>query len=227
MVLWNHSILKVRQIFIPVPDEFQYEPISNTYGDPTRRPEIKNATIEYIAPAEYMVSLTTLNIICITGRWWFVWLIGFFQLRPPQPPIYLYLLDVCHYATESGYLKVFCDVLLEELDRIPGDSRTQIGFITYDSHVHFYNLAEGLSQPRQMIVTDVDDIFLPCPNDLLVNLNECKQLVSDLLEQIPTKFGNSPDTNSGLGAALQVINLLKLTNLLLFFKLLFNCCFMF
>lgn len=38
-----------------VPDEFQYDPMSNSYGDPTRRPEIKNATIEFIAPAEYMV----------------------------------------------------------------------------------------------------------------------------------------------------------------------------
>jgi hypothetical protein len=40
---------------ISVPDEFQYDPISNSYGDPSRRPEVKNATIEFIAPAEYMV----------------------------------------------------------------------------------------------------------------------------------------------------------------------------
>ena len=39
-----------------MPDEFQYDPMSNSYGDPTRRPEIKNATIEFIAPAEYMVT---------------------------------------------------------------------------------------------------------------------------------------------------------------------------
>lgn len=41
--------------FTQVPEEFQYDPMSNSYGDPTRRPEIKNATIEFIAPAEYMV----------------------------------------------------------------------------------------------------------------------------------------------------------------------------
>ena len=40
-----------------VPDEFQYDPISNSYGDPSRRPEVKNATIEFIAPAEYMVGI--------------------------------------------------------------------------------------------------------------------------------------------------------------------------
>jgi protein transport protein SEC24 len=42
---------------------------------------------------------------------------------------------------------------------LPGDGRTQIGFITYDSSVHFYNLAEGLSQPQQMIVVDTDGMF--------------------------------------------------------------------
>lgn len=40
---------------LPVPEEFQYDPMSNSYGDPTRRPEVKNATIEFIAPQEYMV----------------------------------------------------------------------------------------------------------------------------------------------------------------------------
>lgn len=128
------------------------------------------------------------------------------KLRPPQPPVYLYLFDVSHAAIETGYLKLFGDVLLDELDKIPGDSRTQIGFITYDSSVHFYNLAENFSQPSQMVVTDIDDVFLPCPNDLLVNLNESKRLVVELLDQLHGRFLNTSDCNSALGAALQVIN---------------------
>ena len=126
------------------------------------------------------------------------------QLRPPQPPIYLYLLDTSHYAVDTGYLKLFCEVLLDDLDKIPGDSRTQIGFITYDSTVHFYDLSPDLNQPQQLIVMDIDDIYLPRPNDLLVNLNESKQMVVDLLEQLPTRFNNNPETNCALGAALQV-----------------------
>ncbi|KAJ9581283.1 hypothetical protein L9F63_023555 [Diploptera punctata] len=161
-----------------LPEEFQYDPVSKTYGDPTRRPEVKSSTIEFIAPSEYM-------------------------LRPPQPAVYLFLLDVSRLAVDCGYLRLLCDILLEELDKLPGDGRTQIGFITYDSCVHFYNLAEGLSQPQQMIVVDTDDVFLPCPDNLLVNLSESRELVKDLLNQIPTKFLNSHDTNSTLGAALQ------------------------
>lgn len=42
--------------FIIVPGEFQIDPYTKTLGDPSRRPEIQNATIEYIASQDYMVS---------------------------------------------------------------------------------------------------------------------------------------------------------------------------
>ena len=51
---------------------------------------------------------------------------------------------------------MFCETLLDVLEKIPGDSRTQIGFIAYDSAVHFFNLAEGLSQPQMLTVSDVE-----------------------------------------------------------------------
>jgi hypothetical protein len=41
---------------IQVPDEFLFDPITRTYGDPSKRPEINSSTIEFIAPAEYTVS---------------------------------------------------------------------------------------------------------------------------------------------------------------------------
>ncbi|XP_066991918.2 protein transport protein Sec24A [Anabrus simplex] len=161
-----------------LPEEFQYDPVTKTYGDPTRRPEIKSSTIEFIAPSEYM-------------------------LRPPQPAVYLFVLDVSQLGVESGYLQLVCNILMDELERLPGDGRTQIGFITFDSSVHFYNLAEGLSQPQQMVVVDTDDIFLPCPDNLLVNLSENKELIKDLLTQLPIKFRTSHDIYSALGPALQ------------------------
>lgn len=40
--------------------------------------------------------------------------------------------------------------------RLPGDSRTKVGFITFDSTIHFYNLQEGLSQPQMLIVSDIE-----------------------------------------------------------------------
>lgn len=41
-----------------VPEEFLYDPVSKTYGDPTRRPEVKSSTIEFIAPSEYTVIIS-------------------------------------------------------------------------------------------------------------------------------------------------------------------------
>lgn len=38
-----------------VPEEFMYNPVSRSYGEPHKRPEVQNATIEFIAPSEYMV----------------------------------------------------------------------------------------------------------------------------------------------------------------------------
>lgn len=117
-----------------MPEEFQYDPVSKTYGDPTRRPEIKSSTIEFIAPSEYM-------------------------LRPPQPAVYLFLLDVSSLAQQSGYLDIACQTILEQLDNLPGDARTQVGFIAFNSAVHFYNIAEGYNQPHEITVLEVDGKF--------------------------------------------------------------------
>nr|CAI5849353.1 unnamed protein product [Callosobruchus analis] len=161
-----------------LPEEFQYDPVTKTYGDPSRRPEIKSSTLEYIAPAEYM-------------------------LRPPQPAVYLYLLDVSRLAVESGYLGIMCDILQEELENIPGDARTQIGFVAYDSVLHFYALPEDASRPHEMTVLDIDEVFLPTPDNLLVNLKDKMEMVKELLQQLPHRYANTYDSNSALGAALQ------------------------
>lgn len=78
------------------------------------------------------------------------------MLRPPQPAVYIFCIDVSRLALETGYLKVFTDVLSDELDKLPGDKRTMIGFITYDRSVHFYSMPEGASQPTQLNVSDVE-----------------------------------------------------------------------
>lgn len=40
---------------IVVPQEFLFDPITKTYGDPSRRPEVRCGTVEYAATADYMV----------------------------------------------------------------------------------------------------------------------------------------------------------------------------
>uniref|UniRef100_A0A2S2Q3L3 Protein transport protein Sec24A n=1 Tax=Sipha flava TaxID=143950 RepID=A0A2S2Q3L3_9HEMI len=164
-----------------LPAEFQIDPYTKTLGDPSRRPEIQNATIEYIASQDYMV-------------------------RPPQPALYLFLLDVSRTATLTGYLEIVCDRILNKImsNDIPGDSRTNIGFITYDSSVHFYQISNSDGgQPKQLIVSDITDIFLPLPEGLMVNLEENKSAIKDLLTSLPSLYKESYNTGCALGAALQ------------------------
>ncbi|GAB1864987.1 Protein transport protein Sec24B [Camponotus japonicus] len=162
-----------------LPEEFQFDPVTKSYGDPARRPEVRTGTIEFIAPSEYMV-------------------------RPPQPAVYLFVMDVSRLAVESGYLQIVCNTITEELSRLPGDSRTQVGFLAVDSALHFFSMPDNVSQPHEMIMLDIDDVFLPCPENLIVNLKEREELIRDLLAQLSVKFCGTHDTNSALGAGLQV-----------------------
>ncbi|KAJ3587944.1 hypothetical protein NHX12_011539 [Muraenolepis orangiensis] len=161
-----------------VPDEFMYNPVTRSYGEPHKRPEVQNATVEFIASSDYM-------------------------LRPPQPAVYLFVLDVSHNAVEAGYLQHFCDSLLDNLEKLPGDTRMRVGFLTFDSTVHFYNLQEGLSQPQMLVVSDIDDIFIPSHDSLMVNLKDSLELVRALLSSLPSMFRGNRETHSALGPALQ------------------------
>uniref|UniRef100_A0A8C2LW22 SEC24 homolog B, COPII coat complex component n=1 Tax=Cricetulus griseus TaxID=10029 RepID=A0A8C2LW22_CRIGR len=152
-----------------VPEEFLYNPLTRSYGEPHKRPEVQNSTVEFIASSDYMVTLQGSN----------------YTILPPSPALLFLLLVVGKNV------------------KLPGDSRTRIGFMTFDSTIHFYNLQEGLSQPQMLIVSDIDDVFLPTPDSLLVNLHESKELIKDLLNALPNMFINTRETHSALGPALQ------------------------
>lgn len=48
-------VILITPDFFTVPEEFQFDPVTKSYGDPTRRPEVRTSTIEFIASSEYMV----------------------------------------------------------------------------------------------------------------------------------------------------------------------------
>lgn len=114
-----------------VPDDFLFDPVEKQYGDPRNRPELNCTTVEYIAPNEYM-------------------------LRPPQQAVYFFVFDVSAAAVDSGYLLTFSEQLLLNLDRIPGDDRTLIGFLAVDSCLHFFEFFAPQLPPRELIVTEID-----------------------------------------------------------------------
>lgn len=55
-------------------------------------------------------------------------------------------------------------------------------------------------------MTDVDSIFLPQPEDFLVNLNESYDLVMNFLDNVPNYFINTKEQDSNFIAGLQCAN---------------------
>lgn len=58
-----------------------------------------------------------------------------------MPACYFFVIDVSAAAVGSGMLPVVCETIKGALDRLPGGERTQIGFLTFDRHLHYYNLS--------------------------------------------------------------------------------------
>uniref|UniRef100_A0A1I7YZF0 Protein transport protein SEC24 n=1 Tax=Steinernema glaseri TaxID=37863 RepID=A0A1I7YZF0_9BILA len=163
-----------------LPTDFNWDPINKCFSEPTRRPEIKHATVEFIAPSEYM-------------------------LRPPQPALYMFVLDVSAQAVETGYLHAFSKKLRECLDSLPGDDRLLIGFVAVDSAVHFYEFAFLDGPPRELVVDDVDDMFLPVNSGLYVPLKEYRTAVEQFVLSLPSLFEDSRCSSNCLGSALTIV----------------------
>eukprot|EP00605_Chrysophyceae_sp_TOSAG23-4_P001379 GSChrysophyteH1.ASY1.ANO1.1499.1 assembled CDS len=147
--------------------------------DQAKRPELSRCSVEFVAPGDYMV-------------------------RPPQPPVYLICIDVSAVSVANGMLSTACDAIKEGLSELAKYPRTQVGFITFDSSIHFYNLKSNLSAPQMMVVSDISEIIVPhITDDLLVSLEESRAVIETLLDSIPTMFTNSQTTATCTGPALQ------------------------
>ena len=85
---------------------------------------------------------------------------------------------------------------------LPSDERTLVGFITFDSSVHFYSLKANVDQPTMLVVSELDDIIIPSPQDLLVNLSDCKSAVISLLDSLPNMFRGAQILDTCTGPAL-------------------------
>lgn len=45
-----------------------YNPVTRVYGEPHKRPEVQNATIEFMAPSEYMVRFYLFSPLVFISR---------------------------------------------------------------------------------------------------------------------------------------------------------------
>ena len=81
-----------------------------------------------------------------------------------MPPVYFFVIDVSVSAINSGMVATAAAAIKSCLDRLPGADRTRIGFLTYDNHLHFYNLKSSLTQPQMMVRCLLLRCLYTCPD---------------------------------------------------------------
>ena len=149
--------------------------------DRDERPELQFGTVEFLVPKEYWT-------------------------REPVPLRYVFLIDVTQEAVNRGFLEAFCDGILNALysdisqedeneeGNIPDSIRAiptgaKVAFVTYDKEAHFYNCSPGLHQPQMLVMSELEDPFVPLGSDgLFCDPYESRSLITALLNQLPKIF---------------------------------------
>eukprot|EP00922_Rhytidocystis_sp_ex-Travisia-forbesii_P027728 GHVS01040710.1.p1 GENE.GHVS01040710.1~~GHVS01040710.1.p1 ORF type:complete len:927 (+),score=159.09 GHVS01040710.1:82-2781(+) len=162
--------------------QFYYRPLDE-HGqreDRFQRAELCLSSVEFIAPPDYMV-------------------------RPPQPPTFMFVVDVSLAAVTSGLVDIVCQGIKAALasGNLCGGNRCLIGVMTFDTTVHFYNLSPALSQPQMVVVADLEELFIPLPDNILVNATEAMATLNGLLDSLPNMWRQNRINESCLGSAIR------------------------
>ena len=168
-----------------VPQAFDWDAQAQQSVDRWQRPELNYSVVEFVAPQEYMV-------------------------RPPQALTYVFLIDVSYNAVSTGLLATSARTILESLDRIPNvDRRTRLAFMAVDSSLHYFCIPQDppegqeVSDPKMLVVSDLDEPFLPTPEDLVVNLYDCRQNIEHFLNKLQDMFKETQNGACAMGSALR------------------------
>lgn len=148
--------------------------------DRPQRPELTLGTVEFLVPKEYWANEP------VGLRW-------------------LFLIDVSAESINKGFASGFCEGILSVLYEGSGMSDTdkshdkssgsrclppdsKVGLVTFDREIHFYNLSPTLGQAQMMVMSDIDDPFVPLSEGLFVYPQESKDIITSLLTRIPHMF---------------------------------------
>uniref|UniRef100_A0A8B9BPH7 SEC24 homolog D, COPII coat complex component n=1 Tax=Anser brachyrhynchus TaxID=132585 RepID=A0A8B9BPH7_9AVES len=153
--------------------------------DHYERPELSLGSYEYVATLDY----------CRNNK-------------PPNPPAYIFMIDVSYRNINSGLVKLICEELKTLLDKLPREeqeesSAIRVGFVTYNKVLHFFNVKSNLAQPQMMVVSDVGEVFVPLLDGFLVNFQESRSVVNNLLDQIPEMFADTNESETIFAPVIQ------------------------
>lgn len=172
------------------------DPHTYTRLDREERPELNFGSVDFILPQSYYALQPAPSI-------------GFTEsayVERPRAPTQLsrlFLIDVGLQSRQSGLLHTLSLTIKDALYSSPTPLNTPyVGFITYDSTLHFHDLSAERDIPSLMIVPDTDEPFNPLVNGLIVDVNASKHNILAFLGSLPTMFSDTSPKGSILGSAL-------------------------
>uniref|UniRef100_A0A8D2JJY2 SEC24 homolog D, COPII coat complex component n=1 Tax=Sciurus vulgaris TaxID=55149 RepID=A0A8D2JJY2_SCIVU len=153
--------------------------------DHYEKPELSLGSYEYVATLDYCR-----------------------RSKPPSPPAFIFMINVSYSNIKSGLVKLICEELKTVLEWLPREgqeepSAVRVGFITYHTVLHFFNVKSNLAQPQMMVVTDVGEVFVPLLDGFLVNYQESQSVIHNLLDQIPGMFADSSESEAVFAPVVQ------------------------
>merc|ERR1719334_2374814 len=171
-----------------VPQEyFQHLDHTGQRIDKNERPELCLGTYEFVATKDY----------CRDSK-------------PPKPPGILFAIDVSYPMMKEGVVQLLCQNMKSILRDLPVDTaaglsetKMKVGFMTYDKQINFYNINPQLAQPQQLTVGDLEDMFVPMAEGLMVDIAESEAVIDSLMEQLPSLFQETRETETILGPVIQ------------------------
>eukprot|EP00158_Paraphelidium_tribonemae_P008773 Partr_v1_DN28680_c0_g1_i1_m50097 putative SEC24 family, member len=83
------------------------------------------------------------------------------------------------------------------------ETKCRIGIMTFDRILHFYNLNSRLEAPQAMAVSDIDDVFVPLEEGLLVSPVESRHVIEQLLDSLPNMYAQARTAEVCFGAAVR------------------------
>lgn len=115
------DVCVITEFLVPA-EYFQHLDHTGQRMDRFERPELVLGTYEFTATKDY----------CRNNNF-------------PKPPAIIFLIDVSYNNMKSGLVNLLCAEMKNIIKHLPVDqgmteSNMRVGFITYSSTVHFYNI---------------------------------------------------------------------------------------
>ncbi|KTW27700.1 hypothetical protein T552_02140 [Pneumocystis carinii B80] len=145
------------------------------------RPELSHGTVEFSVPKEY-------------------------ETCPVEPIKMIFAIDVSETSIQKGIPRVATNAirraLYEPSDR-PFPHGAKICIVTFDRTLHFYNLSSSMNDAEMLIVSDINDTFVPLHKGLFVDAYESRNIIEIVLNSIAVMFDDLKVPEPALGSLVE------------------------